>query len=201
VGIGGFLLGGGVGFDMRQYGLGCDRLQQTQLVLASGELIDANALVNPDILWACKGGGGGNFGVNTSFELTVFPVSDHVMFKLNWEGVSDDFLAMLFKTLQQAPRGLGDQVYLQPGQSNSANDSAINVYFFGHYEGTIQELMDILAPIMSRQTPSKQDIRLLPYLETERLLSDVGLPGYYRYRSRFIHGDIRLNANIGSDSK
>jgi FAD/FMN-containing dehydrogenase len=190
VGIGGFLLGGGVGFDMRQYGLGCDRLQQTQLVLASGELIDANAQVNPDLLWACKGGGGGNFGVNTSFELNVFPVPDHVMFKLNWEGVSDDFLATLFKTLQQAPRGLGDQVYLQPGQSKSANDSAMNVYFFGHYQGSTQEFMDIIAPIMSRQTPSKQDIRLLPYLETERLLSDAGLPGYYRYRSRFIHGDI-----------
>jgi FAD/FMN-containing dehydrogenase len=65
VGVGGFFLGGGIGFNMRAHGLACDQLVGTQLVTADGQV----RTVDPtsDLFWACRGGAGGNFGVNTSF--------------------------------------------------------------------------------------------------------------------------------------
>ena len=56
VGAGGYLLGGGVGFDMRCHGIACDKLISTEIVLANGEIVTANANVNPDLFWACRGG-------------------------------------------------------------------------------------------------------------------------------------------------
>jgi len=66
VGIGGLTLGGGYGFFSRQYGLTCDHLTRVKMVNGNAEIIDSNN--DPDLLWACRGGGNGNFGVITSME-------------------------------------------------------------------------------------------------------------------------------------
>lgn len=63
VGIAGLTLGGGYGFFSRKYGLTCDNLTRIKMVDGNGNLIDSNE--NPDLLWACRGGGNGNFGVVT----------------------------------------------------------------------------------------------------------------------------------------
>ncbi|MDP5278682.1 FAD-binding oxidoreductase [Sphingomonas sp. DG1-23] len=76
VGVAGFLLGGGYSFLSRKFGLGCDHVRAMKMVLADGSAVVASQDSNPDLFWACRGGGGGNFGVVTEFELaTVRP--DH----------------------------------------------------------------------------------------------------------------------------
>jgi FAD/FMN-containing dehydrogenase len=72
-GIGGLTLGGGLGWLMRTYGLACDNLRSVEVVTADGQLRVADAEHEPDLFWAVRGGGG-NFGVVTSFEYQLHPV-------------------------------------------------------------------------------------------------------------------------------
>jgi FAD/FMN-containing dehydrogenase len=73
-GIAGLTLGGGLGWLMGKHGLSCDNLLSADLVTADGEFLMASADQHPDLFWGLRGGGG-NFGVVTSFEYRVHPVS------------------------------------------------------------------------------------------------------------------------------
>ncbi|HEX6480945.1 MAG TPA: FAD-binding oxidoreductase [Ktedonobacteraceae bacterium] len=72
VGVGGLLLGGGMGWMVRKYGLAIDRLRAVELVTACGQFLRASADELPDLFWGLRGGGG-NFGVVTAFEVDLHP--------------------------------------------------------------------------------------------------------------------------------
>ena len=74
-GIGGLTLGGGIGYLTRGYGLSIDNLLSAEVVTADGQVRNADATDNADLFWAIRGGGG-NFGVVTSFEFQLHPVND-----------------------------------------------------------------------------------------------------------------------------
>jgi len=72
-GIAGYTLGGGLGWLMAKYGLAADNLLAVELVTAEGEVLHVDAASHPDLFWALRGGGG-NFGVATSFSYRLHPV-------------------------------------------------------------------------------------------------------------------------------
>src|SRR5260221_9251812 len=77
-GIAGLTLGGGLGFLMRQCGLTCDNLLSVDLVTADGQRLSANATENADLFWGVRGGGG-NFGIVTSFEYRLHAIGPMVL--------------------------------------------------------------------------------------------------------------------------
>jgi FAD/FMN-containing dehydrogenase len=84
VGIAGLTLGGGVGVLSRRYGLTSDTLEAVQLVTASGSVLDCDDTHDSDLFWACRGGGGGNFGVATSFTFRAQRLDTLQVFSLTW---------------------------------------------------------------------------------------------------------------------
>ena len=84
VGAAGHALGGGLGAQSRHAGLLSDALTSASVVLPSGAAVTASAADHPDLFWALRGGGGGNFGVTTSLTFATFPTSDVDVVNLNY---------------------------------------------------------------------------------------------------------------------
>ncbi len=84
VGISGLTMGGGQGVTGRRFGLTSDSLRGATVVLASGQIVRCDANVHPDLFWALRGGGGGNFGVVTSFTFATHALARLSVFSLTW---------------------------------------------------------------------------------------------------------------------
>ncbi len=106
-GVGGLTLGGGLGHLTRKHGLTIDNLLEAEVVLASGETVRASAEEHPDLFWALRGGGG-NFGVVTSFVFRLHEVGNVVAGPTLWAiEDSPEVLATFRDLMPQAPRELG----------------------------------------------------------------------------------------------
>lgn len=84
VGAAGHALGGGLGAHSRHAGLMSDALVSAQVVLPGGQSVTASAASQPDLFWALRGGGGGNFGVTTSLTFATFPTTEYDVVNLNY---------------------------------------------------------------------------------------------------------------------
>jgi FAD/FMN-containing dehydrogenase len=84
VGTAGHALGGGLGAHSRHAGLMCDALRSATVVLPGGQAVTASPSSQPDLFWALRGGGGGNFGVTTSLTFATFPTGDVDVVNLNF---------------------------------------------------------------------------------------------------------------------
>ncbi|TWB44141.1 FAD-binding oxidoreductase [Nitrospirillum pindoramense] len=186
VGAAGFLLGGGIGFNMRLYGIGSDLLHKTDLVLADGNTITASD--GDDLLWACQGGGGGNFGINTSFTLQTFKVSTVTVFELSWSKDLDTVLYNLLHRLQEAPNGFGCKISVSvPARdANCFANAGMTVSVLGqaHFgQAAVEKLFGDLW-----QAADKKKVEAdMAYWSAQDVLSEATFPYYYREKSTFMN--------------
>jgi FAD/FMN-containing dehydrogenase len=112
-GVAGLTLGGGIGFLMRKHGLAVDNLLAAEVVTADGGIVRASADEHPDLFWALRGGGG-NFGVVTSFRFALHPVGPTVMAGPVFWAADDttDVLRFYRDFIAEAPDELGTVVRL-----------------------------------------------------------------------------------------
>ena len=112
-GVAGLTLGGGTGYLTRKYGLTIDNLLEADVVLADGRLVTASKTEHPDLFWALRGGGG-NFGVVTSFLFQAHPVDTVYAGPIMWEATHARTVMRAYRDfLPTAPEELGSFVGLK----------------------------------------------------------------------------------------
>jgi FAD binding domain/Berberine and berberine like len=180
VGVGGFLLGGGVSPLMSKYGLGCDNILAATLVLADGRQVKASAHENPDLFWAIRGGGG-NFGIVTEFEVALHPVSKVFAGHITLESADPrEFLQAFRKLISSAPDEL-TLIALVSAEPNHNPQIDIQACYIGE-PGAGESA---LAPIRHHPAVVHDTMQLRPYLELEQMVPADIPPSYEECFSGF----------------
>ena len=142
VGIGGHALGGGFGLASRAWGLASDNLVSIQIVTADGKVLVADKTRHADLFWACRGGGGGNFGIVTQLVFRTHPVSTGSYFIASWPWSQvEEVLASFLRWAPAAPDALGSICRISTGPSGPT------VQVFGQFLGSESRLKAALATL------------------------------------------------------
>ena len=142
VGIGGLTLGGGFGLASRAWGMTCDNLVRVEIVTALGQIKVCDRTRNADLFWACRGGGGGNFGIVTRFVFRTHPVSRGSYFIATWPWSAVQEAVRRFQAWgPHAPDGLGTICRLATGAAEPS------VQVFGQYLGSESALRTLVGAL------------------------------------------------------
>lgn len=185
-GVGGLTLGGGMGWLTRKAGLAVDNLVAADVVTADGRILHASHAENPDLFWAIRGGGG-NFGVVTTFDFRLHPVGPTVQFGMFFWTLErgTEVLRLARDLLSTLPRDLNiiiagvnappepfvpEQARLQPGY-------ALLVTGFGsqaEHDAVVTRIREELPPLFDLVTP-------LPYSQLQQLFDEANAFGFLAY--------------------
>jgi len=157
VGIGGQALGGGIGFLSRKLGTTSDNLTALTLVTADGEARTCSATENADLYWACRGGGGGNFGIATQYTFRAARISTVATFGVEWPWAQAR--AVIAAWQGWAPHA-PDELF---SVCNISSAPAIHVS--GQLVGTTARLHTLLGPLLSVGTPTLTSLKQRRFLE------------------------------------
>jgi hypothetical protein len=191
-GIGGLTLGGGLGWLMRRHGLTIDNLLSADIVTADGEFLHASAHEHADLFWGLRGGGG-NFGVVTSFEYRLHPIGPIVLagVMLHPAAKAREVLAFYRECVATAPDELTTVVVLTTAPNAPFLPASVYgqpvVMIAACYAGSVEEGERAIAPLRRFGPPLADTIGPTPYVSHQALL-DPGVPhglGYY-WKSEYV---------------
>jgi len=161
VGVGGLTLGGGIGWMVRKYGLTIDSLEAADLVTADGRALHVSAREHPDLFWAIRGGGG-NFGVVTSFDFHAQPGGEIVGGSVIYDTAeAESVLAAWARSMREAPDELSSTFVLFPGFGpQMPSQIMVLLCYAGDDES---EANNAISPFLQLGTVRSQDIQRKPY--------------------------------------
>jgi FAD/FMN-containing dehydrogenase len=161
VGISGLTLGGGHGFSGRKYGLTCDNIRRLTIVAASGQALLASQTQHPDLYWACRGGGAGQFGIVTSFVFDTHPASDVVTYRATWNW--SDAAAIVAAWQAWAPSA-PDELFSMCDLIATDGPGGPIVASNGQYFGSEGALQPLLQPLLNAATPQTMTVRTRSFI-------------------------------------
>jgi len=181
-GIAGLTLGGGVGWLVRKYGLTIDNVLSFEMVNAEGELLKINEHEHPDLFWALRGGGG-NFGVVTSFEYRVHPV--HTVLGgmiIHPRSDASDVLKFYRDFTQAAP----EELTVYAGLLFSPDGDPV-VGMVACYCGELADGEKVLRPLREFGSPVMDTVAPIPFPQMQSILDDAFPDGTLNYwKSAFV---------------
>jgi FAD/FMN-containing dehydrogenase len=171
-GIAGLTLGGGLGWLMSSYGMAVDNVTSMELVTAEGEVLTLSEDENPDLFWACRGGGG-NFGVVSSFEYQLHPLS-----MVTGGLIAHPFPAAgdVLRFYRDFTADVGDDLTVFAGLVHAPDGSGMKLSaLLVCHVGTPEEAERDLEPLKTFGEPAMVEVGPMPYPVINTLL-DEGFP-------------------------
>ena len=183
-GIAGLTLGGGLGWLMGNHGLACDNLISVDVVTADGRLLTASASRNEDLFWGLRGGGG-NFGIATSFEFRLHPVGPMLGgILIHRLDKAPEIIRFYDNFTRTSPDELGTFV----GFGTSPEGERV-LAIFVCYNGAVEDGERVLKPLREFGPPLADMIGPMPYVRVQRMMDDDFPAGRQNYwKSNFLKG-------------
>jgi hypothetical protein len=192
VAVSGLALGGGFGFSSRHLGLTADRLISTDIVTASGEFLRCSERENADLFWALRGGGGGNFGINTRFTFRLEPVGAVAIYKVAW-----DFrdAASVLDAMQRVIASAPSQFSMRLGMGATGKTRAQilqneEISMIGQYFGTIAELREVIDPLIAAGRTTETFISEVSYWDAQRFFFKTAPINRFAVKSHYVRRPI-----------
>jgi FAD/FMN-containing dehydrogenase len=178
-GVAGLTLGGGIGWLQGQHGLTCDNLLSADVVTAGGRCLRASATENPDLFWGLRGGGG-NFGIVTSFEFQLHPVGPLVIGGMVVHHL--DNAREMLRFYRDFACTLPDEAGLSAASLLTLPDGTPAAAMILAYNGALDEGERVLEPARKFGTPLVDLIQPMPYTVRQTLLDEAfAAHGVQRY--------------------
>jgi FAD/FMN-containing dehydrogenase len=173
-GVGGLTLGGGIGWLMGKYGMTIDNLQAADLITADGQILTTSATEYPDLFWGLRGGGG-NFGIVTSFEFQLHEIGPVLAGKVVYPlAKAQEVLGFYREFTSRAPDELTAYAVLE-SNSNGLPVIVINLC----YSGSSSEGARVIEPLRNFGSPLVDLVHVRPYYQT--ISHDTGAPDGRHY--------------------
>ncbi|MGH8945761.1 MAG: FAD-binding protein [Acidimicrobiia bacterium] len=185
-GIAGLTLGGGIGWLMRRHGLSVDNLLEAEVVTSNGDLILANEQEHPDLFWGLRGGGG-NFGIVTSFTYRLHPLGPELLAGPVLWALEDgaEVLGFYREFVSQAPREVNTVVTLRKAPPLSILPSGLHgrpiCMITMVHAGDPDAGERALAPLRRFGRPLLDLVKLRPYTHLQSLVDDTVPHGWHYY--------------------
>lgn len=206
-GVGGITLGGGIGHLTRNYGLSIDNLIEADVVLADGSFVKASTSENPDLFWAIRGGGG-NFGIVTSFLFKLHPVKNVVAGPVFWDiDKTEEVLKFYRDFIVKAPKELNGffafltvpPVPMFPENLHNKKMCAV----IWCYSGDESKANEVFEPIKNFGPPALYGVQTMPYPALQSAfdaLYPAGLQWYWKahFINELSDKAIEQHAKFGS---
>ena len=184
-GIAGLTVGGGFGYLTRRHGYTCDNLLSMEVVTADAKVVRASPRENADLFWALRGGGG-NFGIVTSFEYRLYPVGPEILGgAIAWRGEDAKQVLQTYREFSAAaPRELTSVAALRlappaPWLPKEVHGKPIAAIFICH-SGKVEDGEALVAPLRKLGQPIADILTRRPYTQMQSLL-DATQPKGRRY--------------------